>query len=422
MDLYTNRSAKGDFVKHGFIHNVENDMDVFIATAFFTEFSVIDDLIARGCHIRIVVRLGFPTSPLALDKLLQHNNVEARYFTSNSFHPKLYIFGDKTLLVGSANLTSAALLTNQEVTVGINSDDSRFDELRLLFSEYWAEARVLDNDAIKKYRIIYDRYSKAAKLIKDMENDVIETIGDFNFSNVNRGKKKSTKKSIFLDTYKKSYQESVSAYKRIEEVYKTFVRKVDEDSIPLRLEIDSFFSFVRDYHATKESWEHQPLGWSDNQKARLRALIDEWLMTYWEHLEDRIVPINYPLIKRIFSSSDSIKAAKIEEIVEALCVLHSFHDRFRFYKGGLETLKAEFIQSNDVNQVKKTLIHLLHGKGNIVNRMSDCIHEDEYWLNEFGQANMQELVGWINKEGLPVINGRTTKVLRYFGNDIRQLK
>ncbi|OOI06655.1 hypothetical protein BIW16_03155 [Vibrio sp. OULL4] len=30
-------------------------------------------------------------------------------------------------------------------------------------------------------------------------------------------------------------------------------------------------------------------------------------------------------------------------------------------------------------------------------------------------------IGWINKENLPVINGRTTKVLRYFGFDVKQL-
>jgi hypothetical protein len=42
-------------------------------------------------------------------------------------------------------------------------------------------------------------------------------------------------------------------------------------------------------------------------------------------------------------------------------------------------------------------------------------------LEQFGTANVQELVGWDNKEDFPVINGRTTKVLRYFGLDVRQM-
>jgi hypothetical protein len=63
----------------------------------------------------------------------------------------------------------------------------------------------------------------------------------------------------------------------------------------------------------------------------------------------------------------------------------------------------------------------LYGKGDIVKRMADLIYDSSYKLNEFGQSNVQELVGWINKEELPVINGRTTKVLRYYGFDVRQL-
>ncbi|HDY8923530.1 TPA: phospholipase D family protein, partial [Klebsiella pneumoniae] len=159
-DLYTNRNSRQDFVKHAFTHHIQNNMDIFIASAFFTEFNVIDSLLEKGCHIRIIVRLGFPTSPFALEKLLSHKNVEARFFTNNSFHPKLYIFGDSSLLVGSANLTNAALLTNQEVMVSLNSEDHRFEELTSLFSNYWESANVLSKEAIKDYKNIYNKYSK----------------------------------------------------------------------------------------------------------------------------------------------------------------------------------------------------------------------------------------------------------------------
>jgi hypothetical protein len=84
-------------------------------------------------------------------------------------------------------------------------------------------------------------------------------------------------------------------------------------------------------------------------------------------------------------------------------------------------LKNTFIKNNDVKRVKESLSHLLYGKGEIIKRMADLIFNSDYKLNEFGQANVQELVGWINRENLPVINGRTTKVLRYFGFEVRQL-
>jgi hypothetical protein len=89
--------------------------------------------------------------------------------------------------------------------------------------------------------------------------------------------------------------------------------------------------------------------------------------------------------------------------------------------GGMDTLKKEFLSSNEPDNIRKSLKHLLYGKGDIVKRMSDCLFDDEYKLNEFGKSNVQELVGWVSKENLPVINGRTTKVLRYFGFNVRQL-
>ena len=134
QNLYTNRNSKKDFVQNGLYENVNEGMDIFIASAFFTEFDIISMLLERNCHVRIVVRLGFPTSPSALEKLLNNNSIEARFYTSHSFHPKMYILGDKSVLVGSANLTRSAILTNQEVMVGLPSDDSRFNELtHLLF-------------------------------------------------------------------------------------------------------------------------------------------------------------------------------------------------------------------------------------------------------------------------------------------------
>ncbi|MFW9670334.1 hypothetical protein [Vibrio parahaemolyticus] len=50
MDLYTNRTSKNDFIKHGIIQHVEDGMDLFIASAFFTESDVVDGLLAKGCH------------------------------------------------------------------------------------------------------------------------------------------------------------------------------------------------------------------------------------------------------------------------------------------------------------------------------------------------------------------------------------
>ena len=113
--------------------------------------------------------------------------------------------------------------------------------------------------------------------------------------------------------------------------------------------------------------------------------------------------------------------ANAKGILQALCTLHSFHNRLRFYPGGLETLKQEFIGNNEIDQVKESFRYLLYGNTDIIKRMANLIFNPKYKLNVFGKANVQELIGWQNKEELPIINGRTTKILRYFGFDVRQL-
>lgn len=421
QDLYTNRKSKSDFVINGFNHYVEQEMDVFIASAFFTEIDVINKLIEKKCHVRIIVRLGFPTSPYALEKLLKCNNVEARFYTSHSFHPKMYIFGDKNILVGSANLTTSAITTNQEIVVGINSNDSRFEELLLLFSEYWDEAEVLNEESIITYKEIYNKFNQASKLVKELNDEVVDNLGDKNFSNIDRGKKKLNKKLIFVDSYKKSYQEFVTAFNEIQKTYKNKGRKVIEKNIPLRLEINSFISFVRSHHAKRDDWKLPSLGWDHDKKLLLNNLIDEWMNIKWPYLDDGTIQEDYSLINKVFGSARSIELASEEELVDGLCMLHSFNNRLRFFKGGLETLKNKFLEDNDIQRIKGSFTHLLYGEGDIANRMADCIFDETYKLNEFGQANVQELVGWIGKENLPVINGRTTKILRYFGFNVRQL-
>lgn len=419
--LFTNRTSLRDYVKNGILSSSDVS-DVYIAVAFFTEANVVEEIAGNGSHIRLVVRLGFPTNPLALRKLISHKNIEIRFFSDTSFHPKLYIFGDRIALVGSANLTRSALLSNQEVVVSVNSEDERFTELAALFAAYWDEASVLNEDTINNYEMIYNKSSAAFKIIEDDTNAVLAKIGRVVFSNIKRGIKKKSKENIFIESYSRAYQESVTAFNQIQDVYvSTGKRKVDEKIVPLRLEIDSFFSFVRDVHATHEKWRETFIGWDGERQSFLKQLIDEWLNTEWKHFEEDIANINYPLIKRVFASPESINTASMDEIVQALVVLHSFHDRLRFYDGGLETLKKSFASQNDLEKVKSSFTHLLFGKGDSVKRMSDLIYDSSFKLNAFGQSNVQELVGWINNENLPVINGRTTKVLRYFGFDVRQL-
>lgn len=420
--LHTNRNSESDFIRNALYGSMSGIGDIFIAVAFFTDSDVIETMTKQGCHVRLIVRLGFPTSPTALRKVAKNPSVEIRYFTDQSFHPKLYVFGDKVALVGSANLTTAALLTNQEIAVSIDSEDARFAELSALFASYWGEARVLTQDEIEKYDKIYKSHSASMVAVDRAEQEIEDQIGRTTFANIDRGRHRISKESVFIDTYRKSYQESTTAFHKVRNVYEAIGRrKANEDSIPLRLEIDSFFSFARETYAVKETWREQPKGWNNASEEKLRSHIREWHDTDWWHFSHTIVETNYPLIRSTFSSSDSIQSSSIDKVVSALTVLHSFHDRLRFFEGGLESLQEAFMTKNSSGDIRKTLTYLLFGPGDIVKRMCDAIYDSSYKLSEFGPANVQELVGWVNNEDLPVVNGRTTKVLRFYGFDVAQV-
>jgi len=420
--LFTNRNSRGDFIRDAIIKHAQDVDNVFAAVAFFTDAGLVKELL-QGKYIRLIVRLGYPTSPSALAEL-KALKVDIRYFTDRSFHPKLYIFGDEVAMVGSANLTGAAVMTNQEVIVTIPSHDKRFSDLARLFVEYWEQAKVLNDDVLAEYQKYYQNLMKLRKEVEEFDNKVIENskIGHVVARNINRGKIKESQENIFLESYRKSYQEATSAFDVIRSVYaEVGNRKASETDIPLRLEIDSFISFVREEHDKENFWVNAPLMGGEVQKAKIRELVKEWLVTPWEHFEDTIIHENYPRIRAAFASEASILALNDDDLFDALCVAHSFGDRFRFYAGGTPTQKVEFFKNNDGKHIRETLAYLLFSKNDPVQRLANVIFNPKYKLNEFGQANAQELLGWVGDKDLPVINGRTTKVLKFLGFDVRPL-
>ncbi|MBR8179305.1 phospholipase D-like domain-containing protein [Burkholderia ambifaria] len=418
-NVFANRSKKGDFIVN---EMEERGCDVYIASAFFTHAEVVEKLLDDDCRVLMIIRLGFPTSPDAIKQVINHPNIQLRIYTGHSFHPKLYIFGEEFALVGSANLTRSALLTNQEVMVRIDSADEKFSELMEIFDEYWDGAEVPTEMQLSTYKALYSEFAKHQGSIDNLGKKVLEKLGETAPNNIDRGNTKASKQSVFLSSFRRSYQECVSAFDVVRGIYKGIgYRKASEEDIPLRLEIDSFISYVRERHAIGQSWNTGPYRSPREQEEIIQKLIREWSQTAWPYFEETIVGTNYPRLKLVFASPDTIADANDSDLFDALATLHSFHDRYRFFDGGLLTWKSEFPTFNDPKRTRETLAYLVHGKGDIVERMANAIYSPSYKLNEFGKANVQELVGWCNREELPILNGRTTKILRYFGSKVRQL-
>jgi len=165
---------------------VENELgkcsEFAIAVAFVTRsgieplLQVLKDLENRGVPGRILTTnyLTF-SDPVSLRKLASLNNVELRMFDANSantgFHPKGYIFRNDEMyhiLVGSSNLTGAALTTNIEWNTRLVSTSSGEVAKKAIseFEQYWtSEYTYALDDFIDFYEQAYNIASKQRKII-----------------------------------------------------------------------------------------------------------------------------------------------------------------------------------------------------------------------------------------------------------------
>jgi len=421
--MYTNRNSKKDFVINGFNELSTPSCQTSIAVAFFTDVKPLKEIVGHGCTVRLIVRLGHPTSSTALRECLGLNNCLVRYVTDHSFHPKIYIFGENGAIVGSANLTGAAFWTNQEVSLKLESDDPRFDELKILFEEYWSQSKVLTEDILTKYDNMMKPYEKFfANKSKELEQEIKAGIGAVGIENIVREKKKKTKKELFIDDYQKSYQETVSAFRQLKEIYcNAGERRVSENVLPLRLEIDSFISHARHDFVPGDSYKDRPLLDFQQQVKEITPMVKEWLPMDYKWLDEHIIPENYPRIKKVFTSSQTLLSSSDQDLYSALRVCHAFENQLRFFKGGSPAQEKAFFNDNDMDEVRQILNYLVFGNEDVVIRMANCIFNYDYGISHFGRSCVQELIGWVGNQDLPVINGRTTKVLRYFGFNIRQI-
>ncbi len=71
-----------------------------------------------------------------------------------------------------------------------------------------------------------------------------------------------------------------------------------------------------------------------------------------------------------------------------------------------------------IKQIKKVFKYLLYGKDDFITRMGTCIYDQDYKLNHIARSVIQELLGWVNNENIPICNGRTVKSLRYLGFNV----
>lgn len=409
MKLLTNSNNKKDFIGKRLECLCKNNQ-VNIATAFFTDSDFIEKIISQDCNVFLVVRLDQGTEPKALKKIINNDKVQIRYYTSKRFHPKLYIITNSTAIIGSSNLTRSGLGQNQELNVEVDFDTPIFDEINETFYEYWRYAEVLTKDALNKFEEIID-----ANRDKRIQIDKIVTreLGDVAPQNISILDKKFSKKDRYISAFRKKYQLYISAFNTLVNIYGDTTSERKWESIPIRIEIDRFLWWLRETQFKGDEYIGTPISTNEEIIQRINYLKSEYILTENEYLDT--VKDNYKITITFFDSSSKIMSYTYDELFKGLLYVHAFHDRFRFYEGGLLRMKEMFLETNGIEKIKRTIDYIINGEEPYEYRIFKAIFHAEYKLKGFGESCVKELFGLVNNEDIPICNGRTLKSMEWLG-------
>ena len=407
MKLISNTNKPNDRM-YKLISEEGKNTQIYIASAFFSEDDLALKMVQNNCTIMLIVRLDYGTSAEALEKIYENPNIDIRFFTGNSFHPKFYIFGNRVAFLGSSNFTHKGLTTNNEINVKFDSEEPVFDELKSVFWDYWEEAEVLTKDKLEKFK----------KIINDCKNpepfrSIMSSIGKFEFNNVGREKEKGNSKEKYVSNFRKAYQLYISRFNQLKTIYEeTKVRRYPE--VPLRIEVDRFLWWIREEYAKGESYNGVPEKTIDEIRSSLHNYIKEFETIENKYL-DSSASTRFNIVSQGFANKQKIEKMDFEELFEVLDNIYAFHDTLRFYPGGHETLKESFKNNNTVNSIRKTLTYLLFSQGEYEDRIFNCVSNSEYKLDGFGEHCVKELYGLVNPNDIPICNGRTLKSMEWLG-------
>lgn len=175
-EFLTNDAASNQKVLTTIIKELQNCEEFWFSVAFITTSGVatlmntLIELKNRNIKGRIVASkyLNF-TQPLALDRLLENfSNIELRIAEQGDFHAKGYLFrkGETyNMIIGSSNLTSAALSKNKEWNLKISAQKESYI-MRNAMEEFVKEFDKA-TPVTKQWLLLYDKIYQNSTASKD---------------------------------------------------------------------------------------------------------------------------------------------------------------------------------------------------------------------------------------------------------------
>ena len=258
------------------------------------------------------------------------------------------------------------------------------------------------------------KFAEICQRGKDFDPDqlIINEIGEVEFNNVGQEGHTRDKNSAYVSEFRKQYQVYISRFNTLRAEYEgTGLRKFPD--VPLRIEIDKFLWWIREYNAPGNSYQIGYTRIGDKFHRFVEPLIREFVSDDDPDLEEQTVP-RFKEIAQGFASREKIESMDIEMLYENLLKVHAFSSSRRF-KGGHDKMKEVFLEENSVENIKKTVLYLLFGDEDYAIRIDRCVSNPEFKLQDFGENSVKELYGLVNPNDIPICNGRTLKSMEWLG-------
>lgn len=387
-----------------------------LAAPYFTDSDRVLKAIGDGRTVRLIVGLNSATSPFALAKLQNIPGLMVRYLTSR-FHAKIFIF-DNYAMLGSSNLTDGGMVSNREAVVCLDQEEDRdtVDEIKQLFHDLWESAAVLTDEKLAAFKLSWEGVHRK---YGDPDAEIEAAIGKHQPPNIDINSRTKSHEHIFhQDLYKLVYEQYRPAFNEVEKILvERELRRAELSGIGVSNETNRFLNWLRLTRITgDETWRNAPIRTPDQR----RAIIIE-AGEAWRDSADSQVPDDYldwlARVNSAFGSAEHIQKLSANEITDGLTALHAFAEQLRFTKGGIANLPKAFwkANTNDVERVRRSLIHFLYGNGDFVERLHDMLYNRHYKLGLLGRFCSLELFGTVHPDICPPMNGRMAKALRYIG-------
>ena len=411
--VLSNRPSQNDTTLNFFYWFAKSSSTASLACPFFTNTKPLEILLEAGASkIQLIIRLCEATSAKAVQQARKMDNVTIRYFTDPSFHAKFYIV-DQTALVGSANMTGTGMSSNRELSVVIDADDSRFEELPGIFDELWAAAAPITDEAINKF----DTWKRNNGISDKPPIPGIDPVGP---RTINVASHHISNERSYLQSFRALYEEGIlPAHEKVRSLYfGTAKRHPFFGNYTESYELDRFLFWVAGEIRTQDL-DDAPLRTDAELAPHLESRKKSWLEVEPDevyHSESEVE--RYDQLTSLVATPEKIAAMGMDELTHLMSACNAFRERLRFTKGGLAPLLRKFEKGNTPESISKFLYTLIKGDGDYAQRTYDCIYNPELKLQEWGRNSTLEIFGWINNEGIPPVNGRTTKALRVLGLEI----